>query len=184
MTVPPLAEVQLAQAVAGLTRLSLDLWMTEPGDGPVDWFALTEEMRARREHAAGTLETISRLAEEADPPGWTGAVEPAPEPVPPLPPGEYGRVEMPGWRTHTGWITEETRFGQSCAVVRDRDGSLIAEVYVGPGCRVLPLPVPVTRAAPLAISGGWDFGADEDGPELPDGEDDPWHSAPEDDGDE
>ena len=56
---PPasLAGVQLAQAVAALRRLSLGEVMT--GALPDPW----EELEARRQHAAGTLETIARLGE-------------------------------------------------------------------------------------------------------------------------
>jgi hypothetical protein len=52
--------------------------------------------------------------------GSGGQVEAGPEPE--LPEGEFGRIEMPGYRQHTGWVTDGTRFGHPVAVVRDWDG--------------------------------------------------------------
>lgn len=73
----------------------------------------------------------------------------------PVPDGVYCRVEMPGWRQHEGWVTQESVFGTQAARVRDRDGRVIADVFPGPGCRILPLPVPAEVPAPgraLAIT--------------------------------
>ena len=70
---------------------------------------------------------------------------PAAAQAPPLPPGRWGRVELPGYRQHTGWITEETRFGVQMAIVRNFDGIEEAAVAVGPGSRVVFLPTPLRR---------------------------------------
>ncbi len=83
----------------------------------------------------------------------------APEPEPPLPDGIFGRVELPGYRQHTGWITEEPRFGQQMAVVRDWDGREIAMAALGPGCQVVVLPTPRKRPEPpkaLTSGSAWD----------------------------
>lgn len=85
----------------------------------------------------------------------------APEPEPeadPRPPGIWGRVELPGRRDHTGWITEETRFGAQVAVVRDWDGHEVAWVAIGPGCQVLPLPTPLKRPEPAKALPAGRFG--------------------------
>lgn len=77
-------------------------------------------------------------------------------PVPPLPPGQFVRVELPGYRQHTGWVTEETRAGAGVLVIRDWNGAVQAEVFPGAGCQVVHLPTPLKRpeASPqLAISG-------------------------------
>lgn len=91
-----------------------------------------------------------------------GAPEPS-EPDP-LPPGRYGRVEIPGYRENEGWISEETRFGLQVAVVRDREGAETAAIGVGPLCRVVWLPVPEARPEPrLALTaGGQDRDEDDD----------------------
>lgn len=88
---------------------------------------------------------------------------PAPEPEDPRPEGIYARVELPGYRHHTGWITEEPRFGLQMAVVRDWDGREVAMVAVGPGCQVVAVPAPLKRPEPpRAIGPGWgDTGPDE-----------------------
>jgi transcriptional regulator with XRE-family HTH domain len=67
------------------------------------------------------------------------------DPEPSLPEGVYGRVELPGYRNHTGWVTEETRFGVQMAVVRDWDGAVAAEVAPGPLCQFVHLPTPLKR---------------------------------------
>jgi len=73
----------------------------------------------------------------------------------PLPPGRFGRVEIPGYRENEGWISEETRFGLQVAVVRDREGCETAAIGIGPLCRVVWLPVPSPRPEPrLALPPG------------------------------
>ena len=84
------------------------------------------------------------------------------EPADPRPEGFYGRVEIPGMRNHTGWVTEETRFGTQLAVVRDWNGVVIAEMGIGPACRVLHLPTPLKRPEPVAALGWADHDPDED----------------------
>jgi hypothetical protein len=82
-----------------------------------------------------------------------------------LPDGIFGRIELPGWRNHTGWITDEPRFGGQMAVVRDWDGRVIAEVSPGPGCQIVHLPTPLKRPEPRAAlpAGPWrDHDPDED----------------------
>ena len=83
----------------------------------------------------------------------------------PLPEGIFGRVELPGYRQHTGWITEETVFGLQMAVIRDWDGRVLAEVALGPGSQVVHLPTPLKRPEPRAAlprGTGWDDGPGED----------------------
>lgn len=84
----------------------------------------------------------------------------------PRPDGFYGRVELPGWRNHTGWITDEVRFGEQMCVVRDWDGHVLAMVRLGPACQVLPRPTPLKRPEPRAAlppGSGWDGdGPDDD----------------------
>jgi len=66
-----------------------------------------------------------------------------PQPASPLPPGIYGRVELPGFRKHTGWMTEGMLAGQAVMVISDRDGEVLAEYIPGPASRFVRLPVPV-----------------------------------------
>lgn len=80
----------------------------------------------------------------------------------PRPDGFWGRAEIPGMRNHTGWITEETRFGTQLAVVRDWDGRVIAEMGIGPACRVLHLPTPLKRPEPPKAITTWDGERDDD----------------------
>lgn len=82
----------------------------------------------------------------------------------PLPEGIFGRVELPGWRNHTGWITDELRYGIQMAVVRDRAGAVLAEVALGPGCQIIRLAPPLPDGAPRAAlaAGGQDRYEDDD----------------------
>ena len=64
---------------------------------------------------------------------------------PPLPGGEYARVEIMGHDEHTGWVTESTRAGQPVMVVRDWDGFVIAEVPGHSLYRFVPLATPLKR---------------------------------------
>lgn len=103
-------------------------------------------------------ETFDRAAALKDAgPGGQPVAAPA---EPPLPPGQFARVELPGYRNHTGWVTEETRFGAQTAVVRDWDGREIAAVALGPGCQVLFLPTPLRRPEPelAALPAGAHYG--------------------------
>ena len=91
------------------------------------------------------------------------------EESPDLPDGTWARVEMPGYRENTGWVTEGDCFGARAAVVRDWDGGIVAEVVLGPGCRVVRLPAPLRRPEPrVALPAGdsWrprDADGDDDG---------------------
>jgi hypothetical protein len=108
----------------------------------------------------------------ADYESWdTSAAETDPEPAP-LPGGFYGRTELPGYRSNTGWITEETRFGVPIAVVRNWDGRIIAEMVPGPACRIVHLatpPRPLEPESPRAITAG------------PSSDGDPWKAVDQDD---
>lgn len=95
---------------------------------------------------------------------------PAEEPDPPLPDGIFGRLELPGFRHYTGWITDEMRYGQQMAVVRDWDGHVITVASVGPNSQVVHLPTPLKRPEPQrALSAGAAGAAVDDGYD-----EDPW----------
>ena len=82
---------------------------------------------------------------------------------PPLPEGQYARVELPGYRQHTGWVTEETRFGVQMAVIRDWDGREMAAAVIGANSQVVYLPTPRKRPDPLAIAMAIEASGDFDG---------------------
>lgn len=71
----------------------------------------------------------------------------------PMPPGRWGRVEMPGRREHTGWLNDELRYGADMLIVRDWNGAELTAVAIGPACRVVYLATPLHRPeqAPLAL---------------------------------
>lgn len=97
-----------------------------------------------------------RLSEAKDAPGEE---VPAAEPEPPLPDGEYARVEILGHDHHTGWVTESTRAGQPVMVVRNWDGLVIAEVPGHSLYRFVPLATPLKRPEPqAALPAGDGFG--------------------------
>lgn len=156
-----LAEAQLAVAVPALERLANDWVMFSERDLVDADDAIAAERNVRSEYAAAALGEIRQLADKA---ARTTAEA---EPVPPLPPGKWGRVELPGRREHTGFIAEETRFGQQAAVVRNWDGAEVATVYGGPGCQMVWLPAPLKRPEPQrAITAGpVTWRADEDDPD-------------------
>lgn len=108
---------------------------------------------------------LARCAEALDKDGSEGEGGTASEPD--LPPGRYARVEIPGFRQNTGWVTEETRFGVQCAVVRDWSGVVEAEVVIGPGSRVVYLPTPLRRPeeAQAALSAGDGYEVEDDDPD-------------------
>lgn len=74
--------------------------------------------------------------------------QPAEAEVVPLPPGRWGRIELPGRRDHTGWCNEELRYGCQMLIVRDWDGGELAAVAMGPACQVVYLPTPLHRPEP------------------------------------
>jgi hypothetical protein len=91
--------------------------------------------------------------------------------VPPLPEGVYGRIELPGYRRHTGWVAEETRFGVQVAVIRNLNGQVIAEVVPGPGVQFIHLTLPSAHPDPVitvaALPAGGGFDGDPDDTERP-----------------
>jgi hypothetical protein len=85
--------------------------------------------------------------------------EPEATPEPPLPDGEYARVEILGHDHHTGWVTESTRAGQPVMVVRDWNGLVIAEVPGHSLYRFVPLATLLKRPEPqAALPAGDGFG--------------------------
>lgn len=74
---------------------------------------------------------------------------------------------MSGWRIPQqsqprqswppGWVTAGLAFGAEAAVVRNWDGVILAEVVLGPGCRVVRLPTPLKRPDPLKAITSGDF---------------------------
>ena len=92
--------------------------------------------------------------------------EAEPEPVPPLPPGDYGRIEIPGFRNHVGWWTDGLMAGQPVMVCSDRNGKVLARYIPGPGFRFVDLEVPsvtVQQEDPAAIE--WRADPDDDDPD-------------------
>ena len=112
---------------------------------------------------AETAPPFSSAAATTLEPGLTRGAAAAPEAEPSLPDGIYARVELPGYRQHTGWVTEETRFGMQMAVIRDFDGRVLAEAALGPGCQVVHLPTPLKRPdPPLALEAGDSYEEEDD----------------------
>ena len=79
----PRPSAEHSQAIAALTRLALEDPMTDWVPGNHAYLAMHGEMEARREHAAGALETIARLGEmpPREPQGGNPAAEVPSEPV-------------------------------------------------------------------------------------------------------
>jgi hypothetical protein len=89
----------------------------------------------------------------------------AAEPV--TPPGEWARVELPGYVHWDGWVTEETYAGAGVLVVRDIAGTIRARISATAFRQVIPLQPPGPVA--LAItSGGCICGPLQSDPESPD----------------
>jgi hypothetical protein len=93
------------------------------------------------------------------------------------PPGEFARVELPGYVAWTGWVTEETFAGAGVLVVRDGDGAVQARVSASAFRQVIPLPLPKPGSydGQLALTAG-DDGAGDDctcQDDYPDGIPDP-----------
>lgn len=97
--------------------------------------------------------------------------EPEAGPEPPLPAGQFARVELPGYRQHVGWVTDENRFGVQMAVVRDWDGREMAAAVIGPNSQVVYLPTPLKRPEPQQAITGWgsppDFENDDEDDDNP-----------------
>ena len=81
---------------------------------------------------------------------------PAPEakPDPPLPPGEYARVEIMGHDQVTGWVTDGMRAGVPVLVIRDWDGRVLREVPGQSLYQFVPLATPLKRPDPVAALTG------------------------------
>jgi hypothetical protein len=93
--------------------------------------------------------------------------EPADRPEPPLPPGEFGRVELPGFVHYTGWITDGTRAGCPVVIISDWDGRKLAEVVPQAMRQFIALPTPLRRPEPqAALPAGDGFG--DEYAEMPD----------------
>ena len=113
---------------------------------------------------SATARRVADLAEQLQE-AWTATKQAEPEP--PLPDGEYARVEILGHDSHAGWVTEATRAGQPVMVVRDWDGRTIAEVPGHSLYRFVPLATPLKRPEPRAAitAGAGDgdpWGSDDD----------------------
>lgn len=98
------------------------------------------------------------------------------KPEPPLPEGEWARVEILGHDSHTGWVTERTRAGQPVMVISDWDGRVIAEIPGHALYRYVPLATPLKRPDPAPqrariTAGRSDY--DEDGDDDADEDADP-----------
>lgn len=158
------ARIREARKVAGLTQEALaallpvgraEVGHYETGNADPRVLGLLRIAEALGVPAA------SLLPDQA-PKGAQGAAEGR---EPSLPEGIYGRIELPGYRNHTGWVTEETRFGVQMAVVRDWDGRVVAEVAPGPLCQFVHLPTPLKRPEPqerAAITSGNPWGDEPD----------------------
>jgi hypothetical protein len=68
------------------------------------------------------------------------------------PPGEWARIELPGYVHWDGWVAEETYAGAGVLVVRDTAGTVRARISATAFRQVIPLPTPGPVA--LAITGG------------------------------
>jgi 8-oxo-dGTP pyrophosphatase MutT (NUDIX family) len=78
---------------------------------------------------------------------------------PPLPEGEYARVEIMGHDYHTGWVTERDRAGVRVLAIADWDGRVLAEVPGQSLYKFVPLPTPLKRPderAAIEAAGGSD----------------------------
>jgi hypothetical protein len=105
-----------------------------------------------------TLEAFHRLGDAVKAPGGAEA---------PLPDGEFGHVELPGFVQHTGWVTEGTRAGCPVLVIRDWDGRKIAEVVPQAMRQFIALPTPLKRPEPqaaLPAGAGFDYEYDDANP--------------------
>jgi len=130
---------------------------TDPSPMPESWKAAVTAWRDRYEGVVRGYAAAKAGCRAAE------ADEPAPEPVPPLPPGDYGRIEIPGFRNHVGWWTDGLMAGQPVMVCSDRDGKVLARYIPGPGFRFVDLEVPsvtVRQDEPAALE--WRRDPDDD----------------------
>lgn len=81
------------------------------------------------------------------------------------PPGEFSRVELPGYVSWVGWVTEETFAGAGVLVVRDASGTVRARVSAGAFRQVIPMPPPPVGEShydgQLALPAGDEDGAED-----------------------
>lgn len=118
----------------------------EPGE-PARNYELAVRLRIGRVFGLADPAAPGPPLPPCDRPDCCGEREAAePQPAPPLPPGRWGRIEIPGFRNDTGWI--DVAPDGVTKLVRDWDGALIAEVTPGPNSRVVYLPTPQKRPEP------------------------------------
>lgn len=155
---PPEALQRAALLIHGAPRHTCDTntWGGKPSAVDLQTARIVLENVRRYFPAAGTLapDGAGAPAAATERPGGCpregqnataapGAAQPPRE-------GVWGRVELPGFRNHCGWVTEATRFGAQVAVVTGDDGREIAVVVFGPGCQFVHLPEPLA----LTTAGG------------------------------
>jgi hypothetical protein len=116
---------------------------------PARWKAgAAESARCAVTGARAEARTLAGCAEELETAlrGIPAVAEEKPQPVPPLPPGTYGYVELPGMINDEGWISEGMLAGTPVLVVRARDGRVKARVNPQQMRRMAELPVPADSA--------------------------------------
>lgn len=151
-----MTEIQGSRAALPVLELLESAWdlMANAHDGehePPDWTRRIKEWR--EEYHAFLKGVDANIAQ--------------PDPEPPLPDGEYARVEIKGHDDVTGWVTDGTRGGTPVMVVRDWDGRVLSEVPGHSLHQFVPLATPLKRPGPASVPralgvavDGWD--SDED----------------------
>jgi hypothetical protein len=135
-------------------------WTVIANAGHGDWDSQPAEWRSAAEQWRGKYHALLRELR-------LGMAEQPEREAPPLPEGEYARVEIMGHDCHTGWVTERDRAGIRVLAIADWDGRVLAEVPGQSLYRYVPLPTPlrrpepqeraaITRANPDYDGDGWD----------------------------
>lgn len=124
----PLEEILSHFAASGWSRTD------KPSLGQA-WDEVTAARDTAIGHAAAHHELHAKLA-----------ASPA---EPPMPPGEYARVEIMGHDQVTGWVSDGTRAGVPVMVVRGFDGRVMREVPGHALYQYFPLPTPLRRPEPV-----------------------------------